>query len=320
MSEALRDVFAEARRAYTVDDVWGMLGLPGVPKPSCSCPWRDDRNPSFSIHSEKRKWKDHATGESGDIIDLVMKVLDIDHAEARLWFMERLGIDKPEPRKCEPVQPPPKEIKWPGGFVETSPAITEAFGKSMGLSYAGAHVLSEAGLLRYLKQDGVNCYAVTDPSERVAEIRRMDGGTWNGRKQFPLAGVDKRWPVGAHYLVGARADAGVILTEGATDFLTAFDCLVACRRAKTKPPRRWLPVALLGAGCKRLHPELHPWIRGRVVRLVPDGDEAGDKMRDHWGELLTDLDCTVETVVMPRGKDLSDVVQNGELKPEGLFA
>lgn len=41
----------------------------------CRCPWRDDKEPSLSITPNGKGWHDFATGESGNIIDLVCRCL-----------------------------------------------------------------------------------------------------------------------------------------------------------------------------------------------------------------------------------------------------
>lgn len=41
----------------------------------CRCPWREDKDPSLSITSNGKGWHDFATGESGNVIDLVCKCL-----------------------------------------------------------------------------------------------------------------------------------------------------------------------------------------------------------------------------------------------------
>jgi hypothetical protein len=40
------------------------------------CPWRTDNNPSLTISQDGRGWKDMATGDRGNIIDLVMKTMN----------------------------------------------------------------------------------------------------------------------------------------------------------------------------------------------------------------------------------------------------
>lgn len=40
------------------------------------CPWRTDNNPSLTITQDGKGWKDMATGDRGNVIDLVMKTLN----------------------------------------------------------------------------------------------------------------------------------------------------------------------------------------------------------------------------------------------------
>jgi DNA primase len=55
---------------------WVLLQLPGTPKEKRGAqksPFRDERNPSFSIFNEGQNWKDHGTGDGGDVVDFWMK-------------------------------------------------------------------------------------------------------------------------------------------------------------------------------------------------------------------------------------------------------
>jgi DNA primase len=60
---------ALALERLTIFDLWKLLRLDGTPKPSCRSPFREDRNPSFSIYDHGRRWKDFATGKGGDVVD-----------------------------------------------------------------------------------------------------------------------------------------------------------------------------------------------------------------------------------------------------------
>tara|TARA_R100001440_G_C2445685_1_gene107159 strand:- start:292 stop:525 length:234 start_codon:yes stop_codon:yes gene_type:complete len=77
-------------------------------------------------------------------------------------------------------------------------------------------------------------------------------------------------------------------------------------------------MALLGSKCKQLDPGLLERMSGKHVRLVPDGDDDGDAMRDTWNELLTEAGASVDVIRMPRGKDLSDMA--GQIQPGEVFA
>jgi hypothetical protein len=315
---AKTDIFAEAREKYRIPELWQALGLPGEPKSSCKSPFREDRAPSFSIFDDGRAWTDHATGEGGDVISFLCKALGVDHREARDWFGERLGIDyldhfpvKPRTASKTPPQPA-KKIQWPGELIEGTPETWQAFAMVRGYTYPAVHAMVQTGILRFIKIDGLKCYVVTDPALRSAEIRRLDGKTFGAHKAFPLPGVDKSWLVGGDYLEAPN----VIITEGATDFLTCFDML--SRYVRSGGINSWTPLALLGAGCKSLHPDLAAAMRGRHARLVPDADPAGKKMANHWTSLLNSNGCSVDVVELSDGTDLSDNLNT--IQPLDLFS
>ncbi len=45
-------------------------------------PWREDKNPSFGVHLTSGNYKDFATGEKGDIIDLYSRLARVTMTEA----------------------------------------------------------------------------------------------------------------------------------------------------------------------------------------------------------------------------------------------
>ena len=326
------DVFAEIN-SRTIADLWSMLGLPGEPKPrgNVRSPFHEDKKPSFSIHGDGFKWKDHSGTDNetgGDGVAFVMAALRCDAAEARRWWQERHGIDildgqlsRGMPRRTAATVKPPedwKAIQWPGELVEGTAETWSAFAAKRGLSPAGVSFAVRAGVLRFLKIDGRAAYAITDSTRRAAEIRDWHGRPFGSTKAFPLTGCSKRWLPGlAHAVTSSPASAaGIFVTEGATDLLTALD---AYHRWKTQGgASSWIPAAILGAGCKVLAPEAENAIRGRRVRMCPDGDDAGRAMAKHWREVFKALGCTVDTLKMPEGEDLSSVA--GKLKLEGLFS
>lgn len=303
-----------------------MFGWELKPHGNQRSPLRDERTPSFSVFDDGHGWKDHGLGIGGDGVAFVMAALKCDHAGARDWWMERYGIDVLDgvknsihPRKTSTVVEVAtivvKRIEWPELLAHGNASTRRKFAEIRGLSHATVNVLMHSRMLGFLTVDGHECFAVLDPENRSAEIRRIDRGNFGKSKAYPLKGVDKSWPLGLHYAKGSPKDCGILLCEGATDFLTAMDLYTIHRKAGGKP---WVPCALLGASCKTLHPEAERIMRGRTVQLVPDGDEAGDKMADHWRELLLGIGCTVTVVKLPRGRDLSD--ERANIQPGDLYA
>lgn len=311
------DVFEKAKAELSIPDAWHALGLPGTPAQSCLSPFRIDRNPSFSVYDEGRHWKDHGTSEGGDVIEFIAMALGANYSDVRHWLMERLVGE----RWTIPRNEPPAERQEPTGPARPVPPLKLRRGTEdelqqlaalRGLGMPGIDLAQNAGVLRFIHRYGHTCYAVTDNTRRATELRRLDGQEFqNGTgtsKAAPLSGVDKSWLPGAVVLRDASPDTNVLLVEGATDLLTAFDLYADYLSRDGR--KQWAPVALLGAGCKHLNPECAELIRGQHVRIVADGDDAGDKMRNHWAHLLHELGCTVDRVEMPRGKDLSDIAKD----------
>lgn len=302
---APQDLFAEARAKITIADAWAMLALPGEPKPSCKSPFREDRNPSVSIHSDGTAWTDHATGDGGDVVEFIRHAIAGDYKEVREWLAERIGTSQP-PSKPAKAPEAVKAIQWPAALTEGTSATWKAFARLRGLTFPAVHAMVRADILRFCKlQDGAKCYVIADRSQRAAEIRRMDGKPFGNSKAYPLRGVDKSWLPGISLLNGELKTTAVLITEGATDLMAAIDLYSRYRR-DFGGSHSWQPVALLGAGCKRLHPEAVALLRGRRVRIVPDADPAGDTMADHWQALLRKIGCPVDIVTLPQGTDLTD--------------
>ena len=320
-----RDLFAEARERFTIADLWSTFGFEGTPRSSCRSPFREDRSPSFSIFADGKAWYDHAAGQGGDVIEFIRTAIGSDHRGVRAWLSQHLsGNTAPAcrvkvARLSASIERPdePRSIQWPSEIREGTAADLQALCEARGISYAAAWTLTEAGVVRFTEIDDHPCLVITDREGRAAEIRRLDGSLFaNARKAYPLKGVDKSWLVGAELLRHEAVDAAVMIVEGATDLLTAVDLFARYRKAGGF--RDWVPVALLGAGCRNLDAACAALIRGRHVRLVPDGDAAGAEMAKHWTKLLRSIDCKVDIVEMPQGTDLSD--HHKTLNPNDLFS
>ena len=70
---------------FSISDVWQLLGLPGEPPErdkSVRSPFRDEKNPSFSIFAKGKRWKDHGTGEHGNAIDFEAKARGLSNGDA----------------------------------------------------------------------------------------------------------------------------------------------------------------------------------------------------------------------------------------------
>jgi DNA primase len=311
------DLFKQARESITIGQAWEMLGLQGEPKATCKSPFRDERTASFTIYENGTKWKDHGEQIGGDVVEFIKHAIDGDYPEVREWLQARIGIME-APRTTAKASVKAKRIEYPTTTTEGTERHWQALARARGFNQITVEFLAKFGMVKFMHHAGKNCFIVTDATNRNAEIRNLDGSLFsNGKKAYALPGVDKSWLIGAEILKHAP-DANVLLVEGATDFLTAWDINVQYRKQLGKTAPKWTPVSLLGAACKALHPECEKLLAGRHVRIVPDGDKAGDDMRDHWTALLQGIGCSVDIVELPRGKDLTDL--KNEIQPHELFA
>jgi len=60
----------------------------------CRAPWRADRNASLGVSLSTGRWKDFATGEHGDMIDLSMRLFGDSLQETLKGFAEMLGMNR----------------------------------------------------------------------------------------------------------------------------------------------------------------------------------------------------------------------------------
>ena len=56
------------------------------------CPWRDDRKPSLGVSMTTGNWRDFATSEGGDVIDLSMRLFGDSFTQTVREFAELLGM------------------------------------------------------------------------------------------------------------------------------------------------------------------------------------------------------------------------------------
>ena len=56
------------------------------------CPWRDDRKPSLGVSLTTGNWRDFATSEGGDVIDLSMRLFGDSFIQTVREFAEMLGM------------------------------------------------------------------------------------------------------------------------------------------------------------------------------------------------------------------------------------
>lgn len=326
---------ADIKARLTIPEAWHLLALPGEPGRCVPSPFRPDRHPSFSIFDDGRRFKDHSgASPAGDVLDFIGAALRCDTAGALKWAREALGGG------AVPVSIRPRTIGRVDGRTDGKPkplpplrlakeGELEALAKLRGFRVPVLEAAQAAGLLRFIPAErtwGAVSWAVTCPSLRVVEARRLDGlpfpeRRWtdkNGAHTLPerkchawaVTAQAKAWPVNLAVVAGCRA---VAFCEGGPDLVAALHFI----------EREGAPdvaaVAMLGAANARLAAECLPALSGKRVRIFAHDDAAGYAAAARWARQLREAGADVDAFSVAtlerhdgrRGKDLCDLLAIG---------
>ncbi len=316
----MKPTLVEIKARYRIDDAWRDLGLRGQPGKNCSSPFREERNPSFSVFSEGQRFHDFGTGADGSVIDFVALALNTDTRGAIHWIEQRLGVNRdaaPRPRTEQPLRPKPK---IPELRLGTDAELRELADRR-GFAVEALKLAEERGFLRFCSLWGVECWCLKDRRGELFEFRRVDGqkfdayGKLAARKSHCL-GSGKSWPLGT---LEAEGFAKVAWVEGAPDFLGAFHFLLIEGKAETVAP-----VAVLGASNHRLAADALARFEGKKVRLFPHLDEAGKSAARQWARGLKDAGAVrvsgfdLSGLVLADGTDGKDLADVARISPEAF--
>jgi hypothetical protein len=300
----------EAKARLDVTAVAAKLFPHWKPATSCKAPWREDRNPSFSVYDEGRKWKDHATGDHGDAVDFLGKALDIPAQEAVRRFVEMAGggyreQSRPTARPTAPLPPADSDDKrhkramWPVMELPTDNEL-EAIATLRRLPLDGPHWASMDGALRMANVEGQRCWIIRSTCGKNAQARRLDGlPLGDNLKAKTLAGSIATLPVGNYH---DRRWPAVAVAEGGPDVVAAYAAICKLGLLDT------VAVAgMLGAAMRPPFGALAT-MAGRRVRIFQHNDEAGQKAADAWARLIHNAGGDVDIWTPAQaGADLNDI-------------
>ena len=254
------------------------------------------RTPPVTINGEGRLWCCHGCGRGGTAIDALVLGLNLEVGEAmrRLWSQARLVPTAPSPSGSSSPVKPADEPDPPADAADILAAFVAARGWSPWVA------------------DRFDLSVVTDQRghARVRFPFRRGGSTiwWQDRAvgEFEpkfLSPADMAQQLYAMDLASALDGAYEArmcwLVEGVPDVVA----LAHLPGFELSPPVIGLP----GTGYTKL-PNLARALAGLAVRLVADGDEAGDGLRRRLTRDLIQAGVHVDQVLLPHGvKDLDDL-------------
>ena len=262
------------------------------------CPLHAEKTPSFHV----RQYDAHCfgCGFHGDVIALDAELHgEKPRGEGFLNACRRLAGDpiednqkrrRPKPRPVLEVEPATQPIEWPGDLHSPTGKEIREIAHSRRVSIDAIIRAIELGTVLAGTVGDSPSWILSDRTERAAEARRIDGRLYYGKegfKSYALEESRKDWPVGIDTLVDDNRFSRLLIVEGGTDYLAALHAI------EEHDLDDVLPVAILGQGTTRTHPDALASFKGRRVRVVPDVDKPtepgkGEQWAAAWIRLALD--------------------------------
>jgi CHC2 zinc finger len=325
MSAAVSITLQEAKERVRIHHLWHELGFDGEPKRSCKCPRHEDRNPSFSVFDDGKRFNCFACGVGGDVIDFYAWAKGISNEEACRDLLKRAGGHREPVRQ---MKAPPKQEQKPTRVelpeeLPYSKELAQRVADSRGLritSVEFAAIWLET--VSFARVCGFDCWILYDRTRRCVEARRIDrepfpaDGDNGERKVHTLRGSNKSCPVG---LFPPAFEAPwlkqhvhkILLVEGGPDYLGASQIIAA-------QDVNILPVAMLGASLSIAAGAL-PYFAGRETVIAAHPDEQGVAAATRWAHQIQGAGGSVRAKRL-KGGDLNEIVTQGAtLDALGLF-
>lgn len=273
----------ECKARVALPDLWRRLDLPGEPRTSMHCPFREDRNESFSVFEHKGAWfwKDHGDGSSGDEVDLICRARGVDKREAIRLYCEIAGVVMTTPKRGE-------EQRAGGGLGR----IVRTY------DYLDAEGRLVHQTVRFEPKNFRQRRPARAGMMAGGKSARMDArGQWWMWSLVGIQTVLYRLPE-----LLARTNEEVWITEGEKD----ADALAAKGVLATTCPM----------GARKWRSWYSEVLAGRRVTLCGDSDAAGVAHVDAVGRALLGVGCVVQVVDFA-GMGLSDGTDGTNKSMEG---
>ncbi|MGA3169499.1 MAG: toprim domain-containing protein [Chthoniobacteraceae bacterium] len=273
--------------------------FPGwIPGRSCHAPYREDKEPSFSIYrNESGVWrfKDFA-GEQGGLVGFVM-LAGMDEKGAARWLIDKAGNVRgqsiaftPRPRpQPEPWQPYAMDSGELGRCVSMAEALLREQRAIDGIAKARKwrpETIRELALdpCIGLHEGRLVLIYPTGAKVRLKPLMPSGAESFEGTPFYWLFGKpDALWR-GDRLL---QCTETVHITEGETAAISLIDAGIDTGTTE-------IVMAVPGASCWR--DEWAKMFRGRGVVIWPDADDAGDRLKQRIIQSVSGYAKSIEVV------------------------
>jgi|GEM_PF-1610147 len=286
---------AEIKTNCTIEDVFSELGLLCKSTGAFQCPFHDKH-----AHNDKKAscvfWKDHkgikcfGCGYNANLLDFVKDYLNLDIKDTVNWFKEHFNLTDVD---------------------ETNDVAQLA--NRLNVSEEAISLAIKDNYLKFYSKRGIRYWAISEGRLNVTQERRLDGQMIefeNGTTAKCRTFGSPSCPIGLKNLKD-----NIILCEGGTDFLAAYQLILAENLEKC-----FSPVCILGAS-NRINEQCLPYFKDKNILVFPDYDKPGIIGCHNWEMQLNPI-CKafyvydfkdLKTIQGTPVKDVRDFVQiNGD--------
>ena len=240
-----------AKDKLTIPDLARLRGWEWTAGESCRLPYQQDRNASGSLPAGERLFHDFTSGETMDAPALLTRVENLTNEAACKLLIQLAGVIAADVRRelppvkraafAEPPEQARTKLRLPHLETPTRDELKRV-AELRNVSVDAVTLASERGFLFVTKLNGLPCWALTDSSRWLCQLRRMDGAVFPrqdapGFKAWTVASSRRAWPLGCDE---SLRFASVAIVEGGGDFLAALHFIALEGRG-----RDVAPVALL---------------------------------------------------------------------------
>lgn len=263
---------------------------------SYRCPFHNDNKPSLKLNQadSKNGWF-YCFGckATGNLVHWVAIRTNLSRLKAYMTIRNFYALGPDELLPFAKLQPPRGKVRI-GGMRTPTLAELETIAQSGYWDLSALRILAAHNLLTFVKRySGCLAYALRDPLDRVAILRRFDGGLWKGEHKAILApGSNLGVPIGVHQI---DAFDYLALTEGGPDYFRLGSLITQAGHTN------WLlPLMMPSAAATRINPALINSFANKRIRIFAHNDASGIAAAKAWKDQLSAARAEVDVWIPPQ--------------------
>lgn len=260
------------------------------------CPFHPD-NLHFNLSFKDPKSRDgrfycFACTKKGDLIDWATYKLGVSPLEAYLAIRSAFNLGSDDLLRDSLARQLPGKVRLPTARPFNSSELALLASQRRGWLPEGLRFLQNLNTLAFVpRYRDYPAYALRDPFNRIAALRRFDGLPWpDGAKARNAPGAIPGVPVGIHL---APKASQITLNEGTSDYLS-----IGSRLYSLGLSDQILPLMMLSANIT-IHHALLGVFESKRVRIIAQNDSAGLKAAKTWKGQLQSVGARVDVWIPP---------------------